>query len=92
MTKRKDAWDEKLQRHTGGIKESEVRQIAKELFIVLQDAQTSNLQAVRKKFSLPKYSEVAKIKVEPASSRTSERSRNERSEKETEGKENMPPQ
>jgi len=43
-----------------------VRPCAKELFILLQQDSQGNpqLQAVRKKFALPKFSEVSKIKLE----------------------------
>jgi len=41
-----------------------VRPCAKELFILLQENQSSSLQAIRKKFSLAKFGEVAKIRLE----------------------------
>jgi cyclin B len=41
-----------------------VRPCAKELFQVLQESQISNLQAVKKKFALPKFGEVSKYKME----------------------------
>jgi G2/mitotic-specific cyclin-B, other len=44
--------------------EQEVRACAKQLFVLFTKAKTSNLQAVRKKFSLPKFNEVALIQVD----------------------------
>ena len=42
--------------------EERLRDIAKDICLVLDSVEKSTLQAVRKKFSLPKYMEVAKIK------------------------------
>ena len=41
-----------------------MRPCAKDLFILLQEAQTSSLEAVKKKFALPKYGEVSRIRLE----------------------------
>ncbi len=63
MLKRPTGWNERLSHHTQFV-ESDIRSIAREHFKNLQDAQMSSLQAVRKKFSLPKYNEVAKFKCD----------------------------
>jgi cyclin B len=44
-------------------KDIALRQCAKDLCILLQGVEKCTLQAVRKKFSLPKYGEVAKIQI-----------------------------
>ncbi len=41
-----------------------MRPCAKELFLILQESQNGSLLAVKKKFSLPKFGEVAKIRLE----------------------------
>ncbi len=56
-------WSEELRLRTG-YSESELRPCAKDLCILLQGIEKCQLQAVRKKFSLPKFSEVAKIRIE----------------------------
>lgn len=61
--KKHDGWNNVLIRNTK-YNESEVRQCAKELCLILQNIEKSNLQAVRKKFSSTKFLEVAKIKLE----------------------------
>ena len=42
----------------------QIKQCAKDLCLILQDAQKNQLQAVRKKFSLPQFKEVGRIKIE----------------------------
>lgn len=42
--------------------EDKLRECAKDICVILDNVEKSSLQAVRKKFSLPKYMEVAKIK------------------------------
>lgn len=44
--------------------EADIRVCAKQLFLLFTKAKTSSLQAVRKKFSMPKFGEVAKIQVD----------------------------
>lgn len=44
-------------------KDTSLRQCAKDLCILLQGVEKCTLQAVRKKFSLPKFQEVAKIQI-----------------------------
>ncbi len=61
--KKKEAWSEVLSRNTR-YQEPQIRQCAKDLCLLLQNIEKSNLQAVRKKFSAPKFFEVAKIKLE----------------------------
>lgn len=47
--------------------EQEIRGCAKQMFVLFTKAKTSNLQAVRKKYSMPKFNEVALIQVDSAS-------------------------
>ena len=65
MTKNQSPWNDLIVKHSD-YREADVRPCAKELFLLLQaDAQgNTQLQAVRKKFALPKFSEVSKIKLE----------------------------
>lgn len=65
MTKHSQPWNEVIAKHSQ-YKETEIRPCAKELFSLLQqDSMPNNqLQAVKKKFSLPKFNEVSKIKLE----------------------------
>ena len=67
MTRKQKPWDEALEKHTQ-FTEQQVRVCAKELFVLLTDAQAGSLQAVKKKFSHAKYGEVSKIKLESSSS------------------------
>lgn len=67
MTKHAAPWTDLLTKHSQ-FTEAQIRPCAKELFVILQDAQTSSLQAVKKKFSLPKFGEVSKIRLEHSSS------------------------
>lgn len=55
-------WDYKIGEKIG-YKEASLRNCAKELVILMQLAEKSTLQAVRKKYSTLKYKEVAKIKI-----------------------------
>ena len=61
--KKKEAWNDVLTRNTK-YNESQIRQCAKDLCLLLQNIEKTNLQAVIKKFSSPKYFEVSKIKLE----------------------------
>mmetsp|Transcript_14874 Transcript_14874/g.10778 ORF Transcript_14874/g.10778 Transcript_14874/m.10778 type:complete len:95 (+) Transcript_14874:1456-1740(+) len=71
MTRRSSSWTDSLAQHSS-FSEGEVRPCAKELFVLLQEAPQLSIQAVRKKFSLGKFGEVAKIRLEqPASSHAS---------------------
>jgi len=56
-------WNE-YSRTQSGHSEEEVKQCAKEILGILQVQEKGNLQATRKKFSKPKYMEVAKIKLD----------------------------
>lgn len=47
--------------------EQDIRACAKQMFVLFTKAKTSNLQAVRKKFSMPKFNEVALIQVDSSS-------------------------
>ena len=48
--------------HLSMYSEEKLRECAKEICVILDNLEKSSLQAVRKKFSLPKFLEVAKIK------------------------------
>ena len=65
MTKSQNPWNDTIAKHSQ-YKEQEVRPCAKELFSLLQTDQgpNSQLTAVKKKFALPKFGEVSKIKLE----------------------------
>ena len=67
MTKQPSAWSALLEKHSH-FKEVQIRPCAKELFMVLKEAQHHSLQAVRKKFALSKYCEVAKVRLETENS------------------------
>lgn len=61
--RKREAWNDVMVRNTR-YQESQIRQCAKDLCLLMQNIEKSNLQAIRKKFSAPKYFEVAKIKLE----------------------------
>ncbi|CAK55764.1 unnamed protein product (macronuclear) [Paramecium tetraurelia] len=63
IRKTPQSWSEEMQKMTG-YNEQELRYCAKEMCLVLQSSDKSNLQAVRKKFAQPKYQEVSRIRVE----------------------------
>ena len=67
MTRNPHPWSEQLGKHTQ-YTEQAVRPCAKELFVLLQEAQTSTLEAVKRKFALPKYGEVSRIRLEHSTS------------------------
>ena len=46
--------------------EQDIRPCAKELCMLLANAEKNSLVAVRRKFSQPAFHEVAKIKIEPS--------------------------
>ena len=58
-------WEEQLYRFAN-LHEIELRPCAKDLCVLLQGIDKISLQAVKKKFSMVKFSEVAKIKLESA--------------------------
>jgi hypothetical protein len=51
---------------SSGLSEGELRFCSKDMCILLQGIEKCTLQAVRKKFMLPKYREVALIKIDAA--------------------------
>lgn len=65
MTKASSSWNETISKHSH-YKEQEIRQCAKDLFVLIQTDSQGNgqLQAVKKKFALVKYGEVSKIRLE----------------------------
>lgn len=69
MTRSSNPWSDILMKHTH-YSEQAVRPCAKDLFLLLQDAQNSSLEAVKKKFALPKYGEVSRIRLEHSSNTT----------------------
>lgn len=60
LLKQPVAWSHTMVNQTG-YTEAAIKTCAKELCMLLEGSQTSNLQAVRKKFSYAKYHSVAKI-------------------------------
>lgn len=58
-----EAWPMKVEQYSG-LKERDVRACAKDMCILLQGVNSSSLKAARKKFSLSKFGEVAKIQIE----------------------------
>ena len=69
MTRNPHPWPELLQQHAC-YSEQAIRPCAKELFILLQEAQSSSLEAVKKKFALPKFGEVSRIRLEHSNNAT----------------------
>jgi hypothetical protein len=63
ILKRDSPWNDHLKEETQ-YNEQQVRPCAKDLCILLQGIEKCSLQAVRKKFSLPKFNEVALIKID----------------------------
>ncbi|CAD8134544.1 unnamed protein product [Paramecium pentaurelia] len=63
IRKTPQSWNEEMQ-STTGYNEQELRFCAKEMCLILQSSDKSNLQAVRKKFAQQKYLEVSRIRVE----------------------------
>ena len=62
LKKEHSQWTDKLREATL-FTEQQIRQWAKDLWILLQNIETCSLKAVKKKFSLSKFSEVSKIKL-----------------------------
>lgn len=63
MHREEPAWNETMTQHSG-YNESQLKPCAKDLCVLLQGIEKCSLQAVRKKYSLPKYNEVALISIE----------------------------
>ena len=60
---KKTPWNECLEKNAQ-YTEHEVRPCAKDLYVLLQNAPKTSLQAVRKKFSQKKYMEISKIQLD----------------------------
>lgn len=60
---KKEGWTDLLVKH-GKYSETQLRPCAKDLCTLLQNTGRSNLQAVKRKFSSPKFLEVAKIQLD----------------------------
>lgn len=56
-------WNENL-KQASGLDETDLKPCAKDLMNLLDQAEKSNLKAVRKKYSQKKFMEVAKIKLD----------------------------
>lgn len=56
-------WSQEMQTHTG-YTEPQLRACAKDMCILLAGIERCSLQAVRKKFTLPRYDQVALIRIE----------------------------
>ena len=55
-----DAWNEIIEKNSR-YSENELKSCAKDVLLLLQNTEKSNLQAIKKKFALPKYCEASKI-------------------------------
>jgi len=63
ILQRPQHWTETLTQHSG-YNQGSLRDCAKDMCMLLKGIEKCSLQAVRKKFSLPKFNEVAKIRIE----------------------------
>jgi len=62
LKKEYSQWTDKLREATW-FTEQQIRQWAKDLWVLLRNIETCSLKAVKKKFSLSKFCEVSKIKL-----------------------------
>lgn len=62
IAKREPAWPINLMDNSG-YRENDLKNCAKDICVLLQGVEKCSLQAVRKKFSLPKFGEVAKLQL-----------------------------
>lgn len=58
--KKNEIWPENIAR-CSNYAENELKQCSKEMFLILQNVDKSNLQAVKKKFAQPKFLEISKL-------------------------------
>lgn len=58
--KKNEIWPESIAR-SSNYAENELKQCSKEMFLILQNVDKSNLQAVKKKFAQPKFLEISKL-------------------------------
>lgn len=58
--KKSDLWPENIS-FSAQYSENELRQCSKEMLLILQNVEKCNLQAVKRKFSLPKFLEISKL-------------------------------
>lgn len=65
ILKKNISWNEILEKNSS-FSENELRPCAKDLFLLLQNAEKSSLQAVKRKFSDPKWLSVSRIQMEKA--------------------------
>lgn len=65
ILKKNQSWNEILEKNSS-FSENELRPCAKDLFLLLQNAEKSSLQAVKRKFSDPKWLSVSRIQMEKA--------------------------
>ena len=63
ILRRSQSWNETLERNSN-FEENELRVCAKDLFVMLQNSEKNSFQAVRRKYSDPKYLSVARIQME----------------------------
>lgn len=63
ILRKNQAWNEILENNSS-FEENELRPCAKDLFMMLQNIEKSSLQAVKRKYSDPKYLSVARMQME----------------------------
>lgn len=63
ILRKSQSWNETLERNST-FEENELRVCAKDLFVMLQNSEKNSFQAVRRKYSDPKYLSVARIQME----------------------------
>lgn len=65
ILKKNSAWSEVLEKNSN-FSENELRPCAKDLFLLIQNTEKSSFQAVKRKFSDPKWMSVSRIQLEKA--------------------------
>ena len=63
ILKKNQAWNETLEKNST-YTENELRICAKDLFVLLQNAEKNSLQAIKRKYSDPKFLSVSRIQLE----------------------------
>jgi len=55
------SWNQGLQKCTGGLKEEDLKPLAKQLFFFIKKLEQSSLKTMFRKYELPQYSGVVKV-------------------------------
>lgn len=61
ITNRNKPWNSSLQKCSGGIREEEIKPLAKQLFFHIKKLEQSSLKTMFRKYELPSYLGVVKI-------------------------------